>query len=102
MANKLKRSSDKVLAGVCGGIANYFGWDAAYRAYYKTADKAKPALSITCFNVRECAGTFDTWLGRPQAAVIAILCTAGICPHHILVEMRRTAITCVLGPFSLL
>jgi phage shock protein C len=29
MANKLKRSRDKVLAGVCGGIANYFGWDAA-------------------------------------------------------------------------
>ena len=24
---KLTRSSDKVLAGVCGGLANYFGWD---------------------------------------------------------------------------
>jgi phage shock protein C len=24
---KLKRSSDKVLAGVCAGIAEYFGWD---------------------------------------------------------------------------
>ncbi len=29
MANKLKRSNDRVLAGVCGGIADYFGWDAA-------------------------------------------------------------------------
>jgi len=29
MANRLTRSSDRVLAGVCGGIANYFGWDAA-------------------------------------------------------------------------
>lgn len=26
---KLTRSSDKVLAGVCGGLANYFGWDPA-------------------------------------------------------------------------
>ena len=26
---KLTRSSDKVIAGVCGGIANYFGWDPA-------------------------------------------------------------------------
>ncbi len=24
----LKRSEDKVLAGVCGGIADYFGWEA--------------------------------------------------------------------------
>jgi phage shock protein PspC (stress-responsive transcriptional regulator) len=24
---KLTRSSDKVIAGVCGGLANYFGWD---------------------------------------------------------------------------
>ena len=28
MSNKkLKRSSNKVIAGVCGGLANYFGWD---------------------------------------------------------------------------
>lgn len=26
---KLTRSSDKVIAGVCGGLANYFGWDPA-------------------------------------------------------------------------
>jgi len=26
---KLIRSSDKVIAGVCGGLANYFGWDPA-------------------------------------------------------------------------
>ena len=28
MANKrLTRSSDRMIAGVCGGIAEYFGWD---------------------------------------------------------------------------
>ncbi len=26
--SKLLRSKDKVIAGVCGGIAEYFGWDA--------------------------------------------------------------------------
>lgn len=26
---KLTRSSNKVIAGVCGGIANYLGWDQA-------------------------------------------------------------------------
>ena len=26
-AKQLKRSSNKMIAGVCGGIANYFGWD---------------------------------------------------------------------------
>ena len=26
---KLTRSSDKVIGGVCGGLANYFGWDPA-------------------------------------------------------------------------
>ena len=26
---KLTRSSDKVIAGVCGGLAKYFGWDPA-------------------------------------------------------------------------
>lgn len=26
---RLTRSSEKWLAGVCGGIANYFGWDPA-------------------------------------------------------------------------
>ncbi|MDY4411025.1 MAG: PspC domain-containing protein [Prevotella sp.] len=30
MTNKrLTRSNEKWLAGVCGGIANYFGWDPA-------------------------------------------------------------------------
>lgn len=29
MKNRLERSNDKVLAGVCGGIAEYLGWDAA-------------------------------------------------------------------------
>lgn len=29
MANKLKRSQYRVLAGVCGGIAEYFGWDSS-------------------------------------------------------------------------
>ena len=29
MTKNLTRSQDKVIAGVCGGIANYFGWDAA-------------------------------------------------------------------------
>lgn len=24
---KLMRSNDKMVAGVCGGIADYFGWD---------------------------------------------------------------------------
>lgn len=28
-AQKLTRSNDKVIAGVCGGLANYFGWDPA-------------------------------------------------------------------------
>ena len=28
-AERLTRSSDKVIGGVCGGIANYFGWDTA-------------------------------------------------------------------------
>lgn len=27
MSAKLTRSSNKVLAGVCAGIAEYFGWD---------------------------------------------------------------------------
>ena len=27
MAAKLVKSSKKVIAGVCGGIADYFGWD---------------------------------------------------------------------------
>lgn len=27
MAQRLTRSSNKVIGGVCGGIANYFGWD---------------------------------------------------------------------------
>lgn len=27
MAKKLKRSNDKMIAGVCAGIAEYFGWD---------------------------------------------------------------------------
>jgi phage shock protein C len=27
MTSKLTRSDDKVIAGVCGGIANHFGWD---------------------------------------------------------------------------
>jgi phage shock protein C len=26
---KLTRSNEKWIAGVCGGIANYFGWDLA-------------------------------------------------------------------------
>jgi len=26
---KLERTHDKVIGGVCGGIAKYFGWDAA-------------------------------------------------------------------------
>lgn len=26
---KLKRSQDQVIAGVCAGIAEYFGWDIA-------------------------------------------------------------------------
>ena len=29
MTKNLTRSQDKVIAGVCGGIANYFGWDIA-------------------------------------------------------------------------
>ena len=28
-AQKLTRSSDKVIGGVCAGLANYFGWDPA-------------------------------------------------------------------------
>ncbi len=27
MEKKLKRSNNKMIAGVCGGIAEYFGWD---------------------------------------------------------------------------
>lgn len=27
MAGRLKRSSDKMVAGVCAGIAEYLGWD---------------------------------------------------------------------------
>ncbi len=27
MAVRLKRSSDKMIAGVCAGIANYLGWE---------------------------------------------------------------------------
>ena len=26
---RLKRSSDKMIAGVCAGIAEYYGWDTA-------------------------------------------------------------------------
>jgi phage shock protein C len=26
---RLERTQDKVIGGVCGGIAKYFGWDAA-------------------------------------------------------------------------
>jgi len=28
MDKKLKRSTNKMIAGVCGGIAEYYGWDA--------------------------------------------------------------------------
>jgi len=28
MDKKLKRSKNKMIAGVCGGIAEYYGWDA--------------------------------------------------------------------------
>ena len=28
MKKQLKRSKDRIIAGVCGGLANYFGWDA--------------------------------------------------------------------------
>ena len=28
MDKKLKRSSNKMIAGVCAGIAEYYGWDA--------------------------------------------------------------------------
>lgn len=32
---RLRRSSDRVIAGVCGGLAEFFGWDAtAVRALY--------------------------------------------------------------------
>ena len=27
--NRLERSHNKVIAGVCGGLANYLGWDSA-------------------------------------------------------------------------
>ena len=27
--NRLERSHNKVIAGVCGGLANYLGWDPA-------------------------------------------------------------------------
>jgi phage shock protein PspC (stress-responsive transcriptional regulator) len=27
MINRLKRSDDKVVAGVCAGLAEYYGWD---------------------------------------------------------------------------
>lgn len=27
MDKKLKRSSKKIIAGVCGGIAEYYGWE---------------------------------------------------------------------------
>jgi len=26
---RLTRSNDKIIAGVCGGLADYFGWDPA-------------------------------------------------------------------------
>ncbi len=29
MKQRLERSNDKVFAGVCGGIAEYYGWDVA-------------------------------------------------------------------------
>ena len=28
MAARLRKSNDKILAGVCGGIAEWLGWDA--------------------------------------------------------------------------
>lgn len=28
MASRLRKSNDKILAGVCGGIAEWLGWDA--------------------------------------------------------------------------
>ena len=27
MDKKLKRSNNKIIAGVCGGIADYYGWE---------------------------------------------------------------------------
>ncbi len=30
MKNRLTRSKQKVIAGVCGGLANYLGWDPAW------------------------------------------------------------------------
>jgi len=29
MMNRLKRSDDKVVTGVCAGLAEYYGWDKA-------------------------------------------------------------------------
>jgi len=29
MTKRLSKSQDKIIAGVCGGIAEYFGWDPA-------------------------------------------------------------------------
>ena len=29
MTRRLEKSQDKVIAGVCGGIAEHFGWDPA-------------------------------------------------------------------------
>jgi phage shock protein C len=29
MNKRLTKSNDKLIAGVCGGIADYFGWDAS-------------------------------------------------------------------------
>ncbi len=29
MKQRLERSNDKIFAGVCGGIAEYLGWDAS-------------------------------------------------------------------------
>ncbi len=29
MKKRLERSNDKIIAGVCGGIAEYLGWDPA-------------------------------------------------------------------------
>ncbi|MEX1187178.1 MAG: PspC domain-containing protein [Gemmatimonadaceae bacterium] len=34
-SRRLKRSNDRVIAGVCGGIAEFFGWEVtAVRALY--------------------------------------------------------------------
>lgn len=56
---RLTRSNNKMIAGVCGGIANYFGWDpTVVRIAYTLLSIFTVFAGVLCYLVM--------WLVMPQ------------------------------------